>query len=78
MTDYPAPGAAVRIVEVGPRDGLQNERAVVSVEDKIAFIERLSAAGLSAIEVTAFVSPQPAVTQRTPGRPLVRAHAAAA
>ena len=58
MTDYPAPGAAVRIVEVGPRDGLQNERAVVSVEDKIAFIERLSAAGLSAIEVTAFVSPR--------------------
>lgn len=58
MTTYPAPGAAVRIVEVGPRDGLQNERAVVSVEDKIAFIERLSAAGLSAIEVTAFVSPR--------------------
>jgi hydroxymethylglutaryl-CoA lyase len=58
MTDYPPPGAAVRIVEVGPRDGLQNERAVVTVEDKIAFIDRLSAAGLSAIEVAAFVSPR--------------------
>ncbi len=58
MTDHPPPGAAVRIVEVGPRDGLQNERAVVTVEDKIEFIDRLSAAGLSAIEVAAFVSPQ--------------------
>ena len=58
MTGYPPPGAAVRIVEVGPRDGLQNERAVVTVEDKIEFIGRLRAAGLSAIEVAAFVSPR--------------------
>jgi hydroxymethylglutaryl-CoA lyase len=58
MTSCPPPGAAVRIVEVGPRDGLQNERAVVSVEDKIAFVDRLSAAGLSTIEVAAFVSPR--------------------
>ena len=58
MTDDPPPGTAVRIVEVGPRDGLQNERAVVSVEDKIEFIRRLSAAGLPAIEVAAFVSPR--------------------
>lgn len=58
MTGYPASGASVRIVEVGPRDGLQNERAVVTVEDRIAFIDRLSAAGLSAIEVAAFVSPK--------------------
>jgi hydroxymethylglutaryl-CoA lyase len=57
MTDYPPPGASVRIVEVGPRDGLQNEAAVVTVDDRIAFIGRLSAAGLSAIEVAAFVSP---------------------
>jgi hydroxymethylglutaryl-CoA lyase len=48
----------VTIVEVGPRDGLQNERASVSTADKIEFINRLSAAGLRVIEVTAFVSPK--------------------
>ena len=37
----------VRIVEVGPRDGLQNERASIATADKIAFIDRLSAAGYS-------------------------------
>ena len=46
------------IVEVGPRDGLQNEKAAVSTSDKIEFINRLSAAGLPAIEVSAFVSPK--------------------
>jgi len=46
------------IVEVGPRDGLQNEKADVSTADKIEFINRLSAAGLPAIEVSAFVSPK--------------------
>ena len=46
------------IVEVGPRDGLQNEKAAVSAADKIEFINRLSAAGLPAIEVSAFVSPK--------------------
>ena len=46
------------IVEVGPRDGLQNEKAAVSTADKIEFINRLSAAGLPAIEVSAFVSPK--------------------
>jgi hydroxymethylglutaryl-CoA lyase len=45
------------IVEVGPRDGLQNERVVVSTADKIEFINRLSAAGFPVIEVGAFVSP---------------------
>jgi hydroxymethylglutaryl-CoA lyase len=45
------------IVEVGPRDGLQNEAAHLSTADKIAFIDRLAAAGLPVIEVTAFVSP---------------------
>ncbi|HUF46470.1 MAG TPA: hydroxymethylglutaryl-CoA lyase [Vicinamibacterales bacterium] len=45
------------VVEVGPRDGLQNEPAAVATADKIAFIDRLSEAGLPIIEVTAFVSP---------------------
>ena len=46
----------VRVVEVGPRDGLQNEPASVPTETKIAFIDRLSGTGLAAIETTAFVS----------------------
>jgi isopropylmalate/homocitrate/citramalate synthase len=48
----------VTIVEVGPRDGLQNEAAAVSTADKIEFVNRLSAAGLPVIEVSAFVSPK--------------------
>jgi hydroxymethylglutaryl-CoA lyase len=48
----------VRIVEVGPRDGLQNEKTPVSVEGRIAFIEALLAAGLHTVEVGAFVSPK--------------------
>ena len=48
----------VRIVEVGPRDGLQNEKVPVSVEDRIAFIEALIGAGLGTVEVGAFVSPK--------------------
>jgi isopropylmalate/homocitrate/citramalate synthase len=48
----------VTVVEVGPRDGLQNEPAMVSTADKIAFIDLLSATGLPVIEVTAFVSPK--------------------
>lgn len=48
----------VTIVEVGPRDGLQNEAAQVSAADKIGFVNRLSAAGLPVIEVSAFVSPK--------------------
>ena len=50
--------AAVTIVEVGPRDGLQNEPAPVPTTAKIAFIDRLTAAGLPVIEVSAFVSPK--------------------
>ncbi|MGH9387949.1 MAG: hydroxymethylglutaryl-CoA lyase [Vicinamibacterales bacterium] len=50
--------ARVAIVEVGPRDGLQNEAALVSTASKIAFVDRLSAAGHSTIEVSAFVSPK--------------------
>jgi hydroxymethylglutaryl-CoA lyase len=49
---------SVRIVEVGPRDGLQNEKTPVSVEDRIAFIEALIGAGLHTVEVGAFVSPK--------------------
>jgi hydroxymethylglutaryl-CoA lyase len=48
---------AVRIVEVGPRDGLQNEKAIIATADKIALIDRLSATGLQSIEATSFVSP---------------------
>ena len=45
----------VRIVEVGPRDGLQNEKKIVSTEDKANFIEKLLFAGVKNIEVTSFV-----------------------
>jgi hydroxymethylglutaryl-CoA lyase len=48
----------VRIVEVGPRDGLQNEKTPISVADRIAFIEALLGAGLRTVEVGAFVSPK--------------------
>ena len=50
--------ARVRIVEVGPRDGLQNESALVPAEAKIAFVEALADAGLQVVEVTSFVSPR--------------------
>jgi hydroxymethylglutaryl-CoA lyase len=49
---------SVRIVEVGPRDGLQNEKTPVSVDARIAFIEALLGAGLHTVEVGAFVSPK--------------------
>jgi len=52
------PSVDVRIVEVGPRDGLQNEKTLVPTQDKIALIDRLSATGLSTIEATSFVSPK--------------------
>lgn len=48
----------VRIIEMGPRDGLQNEKTPVSVEARIAFIEALVGAGLDTVEVGAFVSPK--------------------
>jgi hydroxymethylglutaryl-CoA lyase len=47
-----------RIVEVGPRDGLQNEAAAVPAPARIAFIEKLIAAGLTSIEAGSFVSPK--------------------
>jgi hydroxymethylglutaryl-CoA lyase len=48
----------VHVVEVGPRDGLQNEPATIASADKVAFIDRLSRAGYETIEVSAFVSPK--------------------
>jgi hydroxymethylglutaryl-CoA lyase len=48
----------VRMVEVAPRDGLQNEQAIVPVEVKVGLIDRLSEAGLPAIESASFVSPK--------------------
>jgi len=54
----PFRGPAITIVEVGPRDGLQNEKRAISTADKIAFVDRLSAANLPVIEVSAFVSPK--------------------
>jgi len=48
----------VRIVEVGPRDGLQNEKTLVPTHTKIEFIDRLAASGLTHVEATSFVSPK--------------------
>ncbi|MGH2376931.1 MAG: hydroxymethylglutaryl-CoA lyase [Candidatus Limnocylindria bacterium] len=70
----------VTIVEVAPRDGLQAEAQVVSAEDKVAFIERLAAAGHRVIEATSFVSPEAVpqladaekVAARLPRRPGLR------
>jgi hydroxymethylglutaryl-CoA lyase len=53
--DYPR---QVRIYEVGPRDGLQNESTPISTDDKLEYIRLLAAAGLTEIEATSFVSPR--------------------
>ena len=50
--------SAVKIVEVGPRDGLQNEKSVVATDVKVELVNRLSAAGFANIEATSFVSPK--------------------
>jgi len=50
--------ASVRIVEVGPRDGLQNEKTIIATADKVELIDRLSQTGLRSIEATSFVSPK--------------------
>src|SRR5690348_11965432 len=55
MSNMPA---SVRIVEVGPRDGLQNEKTIVPTATKIELIDRLSDTGLRTIEATSFVSPK--------------------
>ncbi|MBS0461160.1 MAG: hydroxymethylglutaryl-CoA lyase [Proteobacteria bacterium] len=51
-------GNFVRIVEVGARDGLQNEKTIIAASAKIALIDRLTATGLRTIEATSFVSPK--------------------
>ena len=48
----------VRIVEVGPRDGLQNEKTIVSLDDKVTFIKMLAEAGITEIEANSFVRPE--------------------
>ena len=48
----------VRIIDVGPRDGLQNEKQSVPSDIKIELVHRLQAAGLKEIEVTSYVSPK--------------------
>ena len=50
--------SAVKIVEVGPRDGLQNEATSLDVATKVEFIERLAKTGLQVIEAGSFVSPK--------------------
>ncbi len=55
----------VQIVEVGPRDGLQNEPKPIATETKVAFVAALAVAGLTEIEVTSFVHPD-AVPQPAP------------
>ncbi len=50
--------ARVTVVEVGPRDGLQNEASPIATADKVAFVNRLTSANLPVIEVSAFVSPR--------------------
>lgn len=51
-------GDAVEIIEVGPRDGLQNEKTIFSTKDKLALIDRARRAGLRRIEVASFVNPK--------------------
>src|SRR5437773_1324363 len=68
MTQWPQ---TVDIVEVGPRDGLQNEKQIVPTAAKLAFIAKLVEAGLKQIEVTSFVSPK-AIPQLSDALELVR------
>jgi isopropylmalate/homocitrate/citramalate synthase len=58
MSTLAALPASVRVVEVGPRDGLQNEKVQVPTEQKIQFIQMLAEAGLPVVEATSFVSPR--------------------
>lgn len=61
----------VTVVEVGPRDGLQNEAVILPADTKVAFVDALSAAGLAVIEATAFVSPK-AIPQLADGENVFR------
>ncbi len=58
LAALPALPRVVRVVEVGPRDGLQNEKAIVPTAQKIQFIHMLAEAGLPVVEATSFVSPR--------------------
>jgi hydroxymethylglutaryl-CoA lyase len=58
MSKVPSLPAQVKIVEVGPRDGLQNEKEIIPVEVKVELINRLTAAGFPNIEAASFVSPK--------------------
>src|SRR5271169_2936820 len=62
----------VTVVEVGPRDGLQNEHAIIPTGVKVRFIDALSDAGLPAIEATSFVSPK-AIPQLADAADVLRA-----
>lgn len=55
MKTYPK---KVKIIEVGPRDGLQNESKIISTQDKVKFIQKLTASGIKNIEIGSFVSPK--------------------
>ncbi|MEL6544693.1 MAG: hydroxymethylglutaryl-CoA lyase, partial [Myxococcota bacterium] len=48
----------IRVIEVGPRDGLQNEPSTIPTEAKVEFVNRLGRTGVDEIEVSAFVSPK--------------------
>jgi isopropylmalate/homocitrate/citramalate synthase len=58
MSPFARMPRSVRVVEVGPRDGLQNEKALIPTEQKIRFIQMLADAGLPVVEATSFVSPR--------------------
>ncbi|HVF99652.1 MAG TPA: hydroxymethylglutaryl-CoA lyase [Chloroflexia bacterium] len=58
MSNRPSLPGRVTVYEVGPRDGLQNEKVQVPTSDKVRYIDMLSAAGLPVIEATSFVSPR--------------------
>ena len=58
MTSSEALPNKVSIIEVGPRDGLQNEKGIISLEDKVTLVEGLQQAGLKRIETGSFVSPK--------------------
>jgi hydroxymethylglutaryl-CoA lyase len=58
LVTLPALPHTVRVVEVGPRDGLQNEKTLIPTEQKIQFIAMLAEAGLPVVEATSFVSPR--------------------
>lgn len=58
MSNLPALPNSIKIVEVGPRDGLQNEAGALSIDDKLQLLEMLGTAGLSYIEAGSFVNPK--------------------